>query len=275
MNPIHAIILGAVQGVAEFIPISSSAHLAIVHKLLGESSNNLFFDVMLHLGTLVALVAYFWRDWYDMFKAKFDMSSGKEVGPEREALGNLLGPVIYACIPGTIMGALVGDKLEDHFDSHPLAIALMMAIMGVVLLIADRNGNKGRSLRKITAKDWLSIGISQAFAVIPGVSRSGVTITAGLFSGLNREASARFSFLLGTPIIFGAAAYEIVKKGHELRPDGMGSMFLGMATAAIIGYLCIGFLLEYLKKRSVRIFVVYRILFAVAVVALLKAHALG
>lgn len=270
MNPIHAIVLGAVQGLAEFVPISSSAHLAILHRLFGDSSNNLFFDVMLHLGTLVALVLYFWRDWLDMFKAKLDINAGKEVTPEKAALGRLLVPVILACIPGALVGVLVGQKIEDHFDKHPIAIAVTMGLMGLILWRADQHGNKGRLLDKITTKDWLSIGVAQAFAIIPGVSRSGVTITAGLFSGLTREASARFSFLLGTPIILGAAAHEAIKYRHELHSAGMSSMILGMASAAIVGYLCIGMLLKYLREKNVGIFVAYRLLFAAGVVLLMQ-----
>lgn len=277
MNPLHAVIMGAVQGLAEFIPISSSAHLAILHRIFGEGPN-LFFDVMLHLGTLVALVAYFWRDWLDMIQSYLALKSGKSdaasIDPAQAAKARLLLPVIYACIPGAIFGALLGHKVEDHFDKHPVAIAAAMIGLGLLLLLADRNGSKGRALCKINSKDWVSIGLAQALAIIPGVSRSGITITAGLFSGLSREAAARFSFLLGTPIVFGAAAFEVLKNRHDLHSQSMGSMLLGMLTAAIVGYFCIGFLLDYLKKRNVRVFVVYRILFGIAVIFACKLGAL-
>lgn len=265
MSPFHAIILGAVQGMAEFIPISSSAHLAILHRFFGEASRDIFFDVMLHFGTLVALLTYFWKDWYEMIRANIGRNS-TGLSPESEAQAQLLWPILYACIPGALAGALM-EKYADKYLDNPLVIASAMVLLGIALWLADSRMKIGRALEKVNQRDWITIGLAQVLALIPGVSRSGITITAGLFTGLRRDAAARFSFLLGTPIIFGATVFEL-RHLDRLQTENIVSMLLGMVAAAIVGYMCIGFLLNYLKKQSVGIFVLYRFLFAVAVFAM-------
>ncbi|MHB0998051.1 MAG: undecaprenyl-diphosphatase UppP [Armatimonadota bacterium] len=270
MNVVQAIILGAIQGLTEFLPISSSAHLAIIPWALKWDTPGLTFDVSLHLGTLFAITAYFWRDWYEMISAYIGTTkfARKKISAKYSILnkskGTLLWPIIVACLPAGIAGIGFEHLIENTFRENPYIIAYPMIILGILLLIADRYGKKTKPMESISPKDWIIIGLAQALAIIPGVSRSGVTITAGLFCGLQRDASARFSFLLGSPIIFGAALYKMLGIARDGLPsDQIVGFISGTLTATIVGYLCIGFLMEYLKKRSMGVFVGYRIAFGV------------
>ena len=273
MDSLQAIILGAVQGLTEFVPISSSAHLIILPWLLDWKTPGLIFDVSLHVGTLLALLSYFWREWYDMIKAylgttRLARSPGAITPALPEKDGMLLWPLILACVPAVLAGMALEGVVEHSFR-HPALIGVSMIVLAVFLLIADRVGEKTRPMHGVTARDWIIIGLAQALAIIPGVSRSGVTITAGLFCGLKREASARFSFLIGAPIILGAAVYKL----RELFTVGIPAdevlpFLLGVLTATFVGYLCIGFLIAYLQKRSTGLFVVYRLLFGLGAILL-------
>ena len=263
MDIIQAIILGAIQGLTEFIPISSSAHLVILPWLFHWKTPGLLFDVSLHLGTLIALLAFFWREWYNTAKASISERKGK-----LPAGRSFFVPLIFACVPAGIAGISFEGAVE-HIFRNPACIGTAMIGLGIILFIADRYGRKQRSIDSITIRDWIIIGLAQAFAIIPGVSRSGITITAGLFCGLQRETAAKFSFLIGAPIIFGAAVYELRKIfEHGLPGDQVVPFITGVLTAAIVGYLCIGFLLAYLKKRSAVIFVAYRVVFGIGVIAM-------
>lgn len=269
METLQAIILGAVQGLTEFIPISSSAHLVVVPWVFDWQTPGLVFDVALHLGTLFALLAYFWREWYDMVKAYMGTTrAAGALGLQRTAPAQtiLLWPIVFACLPAGFAGMYFEHTVERSLRT-PVLIAIVTIGLGAVLLAADLLGAKRRPMHAITTRDWIVIGLAQALAIIPGVSRSGVTITAGLFCGLEREASARFSFLLGAPIIFGAAVYEL----SDLFSVGLPArevlpFVLGVVTATAVGYLCIGFLMDYLRKRSVAVFVLYRVLFGGSVI---------
>ena len=255
----HAIILGLVQGLTEFIPVSSSAHLNITHWILGQP-RELTYDVLLHIGTLGALAFYFRHDWYRLL---FDATQKK--------LRNL---IFLSCIPAVIAGVLLRD-LEEKL---PLFInvefnAMMLVVMGLVLWMADHAGRKRRSLDTANWKDALIVGCSQALALIPGVSRSGATISAGLVRRFKREEAARFSFLMSLPITIGAVLFEfygIIKHG---RLDELGAspgvIVLGVLASAASGFWAIGFLLNYLKRHSVLLFVIWRILVALAVFALI------
>ncbi len=268
MHEIQAIILGIVQGITEFIPISSSAHLAILHKLFGWTDNSITIDAALHLGTLFALLAYFWRDWYAILKDH--LGSRKAVkGIKSDVNSALLWPIVIASIPAAIAGVILDKKAEAVFVRSPLLIACTLIVMGIVLLLADRIGKKTRPIGKLTVKDCIVIGLAQTLALVPGVSRSGITITAGLLCGLEREAAAKFSFFIGAPIILGAALFELrhVVKG-EIASSELLSLALGIVAAAVVGYACIGFLMQYLKKRSTDIFVAYRVVFGIAIFAL-------
>lgn len=273
MSLIDAIILGAIQGLTEFLPISSSAHLSVIPWLFHWKTPGLTFDVALHMGTLLALTAYFWRDWYDMIRAYIwskrlnKIEYEQKFTNEQRSNGALIWPIIIACLPAMIAGLLLEDILDNTFRGNPIYIAIPLMALGVLLLIADRTGKKMKQLGEITFKDCMLIGIAQAIALIPGVSRSGITITAGLFCGLRRDTAARFSFLLGSPIILGAALYKLIGIIDHGLPAGEANLFIaGTITATLVGYICIGFLMEYLKKRSMSIFVIYRFLFAAGII---------
>ncbi|MGE5455071.1 MAG: undecaprenyl-diphosphate phosphatase, partial [Methylocystaceae bacterium] len=194
MSLIEAIIMGLVQGLGEFLPISSSAHLILVPWLFKWTDPGLIFDIGLHLGTLIAVLVFFWQDWIKLLKGAF--------GGTRSTEGRLFWYLVLATIPGVLIGFMLESKAETVFRS-PVLIAIMLIIMGVLLYWADQRGKKRVDLENIKLSSALTIGFSQALAIIPGVSRSGITMTTALLLGLKREEAARFSFLLSTPIIFG------------------------------------------------------------------------
>jgi undecaprenyl-diphosphatase len=281
----QSIILGIVQGLAEFIPISSSAHLVIIPWLFGWNNptlTSLTFDVALHLGTLLAVLVFFASDWARLigawFKSVFQFKIGDD--PDRRMAWYL----VLACIPGGISGVLLESKIGQAFHSDPIPKGSMLfmagaiALLALLLWLADKLATHRRAFGKIKARDALYIGLAQAFAVIPGVSRSGSTITAGLAVGLEREAAARFSFLLSAPIIAGAglkSLYDLLKqvKAGVIAGTELAIFPIGFVAAAISGFLCIKFLLAYLRKHSTAVFVWYR--FALAALVLIVALARG
>ncbi len=248
---LEAIILGIVQGLTEFLPISSTAHLILFPWFLnwrGEI-NTLTFDVALHAGTLLALILFFWREWLELIFKK----------------QRLLGLIILASIPAGVAGYLLNDIVENNLRK-PLVISIMLIAVGILMLVAERT-NKHKGLEKTGLKDSLIIGIAQAIAIIPGVSRSGITISAGLFRGFEREASARFSFLLSTPLIAGATALHlkealISQTNHDFR-----LFFAGIITSFITGFIAIKFLLKFLKKNPLNLFVYYRFVLSAVIIA--------
>lgn len=278
----QAILLGIVQGLTEFIPISSSAHLIIIpwliEPLTGIPDFGLAFDLALHLGTLAAVLGYFWEDWQRYVRA------GVASLRERSLAGNhdrrLAWLLVIGCVPGGIAG-LIGDQaIESYFHSpnashRPQAmalIALLMMALAVCLWLAERWARHERGLEQITWRDALLIGAAQALAVLPGVSRSGSTITMGLALGLTRETAARFSFLLAAPIIAGAGAKQLLEALSSGQLAAQAGLFLaGFVAAAVVGYLCIRFLLRYLQSNSTLVFIVYRLVVGVALLALVAA----
>ena len=274
----QAILIGLIQGLTEFIPVSSSAHLELAPWILGWDTNGLLgslaFDVFLHLGTLVALLVYFWRDWLRLIGAVVASIGERRIGddPQRR-LGWLL---ILATVPAAIIGfvgeGFVDDVLHGDSDTIRLAIAAFLVIGAAGLWLADRLGSRGRRLDELAVPSALAIGFSQALALLPGISRSGATITAGLALGLTRESAARFSFLLATPITLGAGLFG---SRHLLQEAHTGTEWLalaaGLLAATLAGLAAIGFLLAWLRSRSVAIFSVYRVAVAVLVVALVVA----
>jgi undecaprenyl-diphosphatase len=253
---LQAIILGLVQGLGEFLPISSSAHLILVPWLFRWTDPGLTFDVALHVGTLIAVVLYFWRDWLQLISKGLTDAHSKE--------GRLLWYLVIASVPGALIGFLLEKKAETIFRA-PLLIAGMLIVMGIFLWWSDRRSAKNIELSNITFRTSVLIGISQAMAIIPGVSRSGITMATGMVLGLNRESSARFSFLLSTPIIFGAA---LVKLPHIISNPAMITMnfIMGMLVSFISGILSIGFLLKYVQTRDFLPFVWYRFLLGALVI---------
>lgn len=280
MTVLQAIVLGIVQGVTEFLPVSSSAHLIIVPWLLGWPSPSLSFDAALHLGTLAAVLVYFWRDLLAMLLALpralsrpgqvLTSNNPDDVSPRLALL------IAIGTIPGLIVGYLGQGWIEEAYhadtgvsDRIIVAIAMALAGLALFLLVAERVARHERGMASLRLPDALMIGLAQAAALIPGVSRSGATITAGLFRGLKREDAARFSFLLGAPIIAAAGAKGLVDVlGSGLDTSQLIVFLIGLATSAISGFAAITVLLRYLQRSSTMVFIVYRILLAVGLVVL-------
>ncbi len=266
MTALHALVLGILQGLGEFLPISSSGHLIVVPWLFGWPDSGLSFDVALHLGTLVAVAAAFWRDWLRLLTAFFRALPGGRVLADPDS--RVLVYLALATIPGALAGLLLEKWAESAFRA-PELVAAMMAALGLILWFADRRANRipGDDDRHVSLRDALIIGFAQALAIIPGTSRSGATISAALFLGHQRQEAARFSFLLALPITAGAA---LVKVPHLFRAGGeTGPVLLGMAAAAISGFVAIRLLLTYVRRRTYTPFVLYRFAFALLVVAVL------
>lgn len=255
---IQAVILGIVQGLGEFLPISSSAHLVLVPWLFNWTDPGLIFDIALHIGTLVAVLAYFWKDWVKLIV--------KGISDSRSPEGRLFWYLAAATIPGAVAGIVLEERAGTIFRL-PALIACMLIALGMVLYWADRKGDKRIEINGLTLGAGLMIGLSQALAIIPGVSRSGVTMTMGLLMGLTREAAARFSFLLSTPIILGAA---LVKLPYVLaNPSIVTTGFMtGMLISCAAGLASIGFLLRYVQTKDFLPFVWYRFILGVLVLAI-------
>lgn len=275
---LQAALVGLLQGLTEFIPISSSAHLELTPWILGWEEDGLVgslaFDVFLHLGTLVALLSYFFRDWVRYIRAWFASIRERRIGDDVDR--RLAWLLLAATIPAAIIGFAFESFIEDTFhgggDGARLAIAGFLVLGATALWLADRFGGRRRPLGDVTAATALTIGFSQALALLPGISRSGATITAGLAMGLTREAAARFSFLLATPITFGAGLYgsrRLLTETHT-GPEWL-AIGIGFAAAAASGLLAIGFLLRWLRTRSVAVFSLYRVAFAALIVTLVLA----
>ena len=258
MSYFQAIILGLVQGLGEFLPISSSAHLILVPYIFGWAKHSEEFDIALHLGTLIAVLSFFWRDIITLTKAGFSKSKSSEK--------KLFRLVILATIPAGLIGVMFEDIVDIKLRSATLVIAIAMGAMGLVLVWADKISKKKDGLEKINVLEAVVIGFSQAIALLPGISRSGATMTTGLLFGLKREEAARFSFLMSIPIILGAGLMQI-KDLHS--GDITGPFIIGVIVAAVIGYLSIKWLLNYLNKGSFTSFAWYRLILALFVIALI------
>ena len=276
----QAIVLGVVQGLTEFLPVSSSAHLLVVPWLLGWEEPGLAFDAALHLGTLAAVLVYFWRDLLAMAQAlpralrhpgRVLRSTDPGDLPPRLAL-----LIALATIPGLIAGLLGQNVIDAAY--HPggitperaiVAVAIALIALALLLLWAERAARHVRGMESLTVPDAVAIGLAQVAALIPGVSRSGATITAGLFRGLNRADAARFSFLLGTPIIAAAGAKGLVDiLGAGLDTGQLGVFAVGLAASALAGFAAIWGLLRYLQHASTLVFVAYRIALGVVLLVL-------
>lgn len=265
MDLLRAAVLGIVQGLAEFLPISSSGHLILVPALFGWDDQGLAFDVGLHLGTLLALLTYFWRDWYTMaVHGLRDLGSHgaryREFAPESQ----LLWLIALGSIPAAVVGLLFDDWIEENVR-QPWVVAVALAVVATIMLFADRLSKRTRTIEDVGVRDAVLIGFAQALALIPGVSRSGATITAALFRDFSRDAGARFAFLLGTPAFVGAAALKAPDLA-EMSSDEAGQLAVGFVCSALVGFAAIHFLLRYLRTRSLLPFIGYR--YAVAAITL-------
>lgn len=258
LSPLQAILLGIVQGLTEFLPVSSTAHLILFPWLLGWKDPGQTFDVSLHVGTLIAVILYFRADWIEMLTCRFDQ----------------LKLVLVGCIPAGVAGVLFEDHIEilslpGTFRPAPLVIAFFLVTVGLWLYWADQRGKRQREVDSMTLQDALWIGMGQAVALLPGVSRSGATIGTGLMRGLTREAAARFSFLLSTPIIAGAVGYKGLKlAGEGVTAGQANAMLWGILASGLSGYAAIWLLMRLVRTRSYTGFVIYRIALAAMIVGM-------
>ncbi len=258
---IQAIVVGIVQGLTEFLPVSSSAHLILVPRVLGWDDAFILspaFDATLHLGTLVALVAYFWRDLWRYFVAFLTLLRDRRVGDDPDRKVALL--LAISVIPGAILGIGLESFVDTFFRQQLLVVCVLLVVGAVILFLAERAARHTREMEELRPIDALGIGLAQALALFPGISRSGITISAGLVLGLKREAAARFSFLMATPIIAGAGLWKL----RELLNGSAGAfepaaLAAGLVAAAISGLIAIWFLMAYLRRSSTDIFGLYRI----------------
>jgi undecaprenyl-diphosphatase len=269
MPLLQAIVLGIIQGLTEFLPISSTAHLIVIPKLLGWPEQGLAFDIALHVGTLAAVILYFFRDWMQIIAQGFGARVGGDSGLQRNR--GLLWLLALATIPAGVAGLLFQKKIEGAVRDNLYVIGAMAILIGIVMWMAENAGRKQKDLGHVSTADAVLIGIAQALALIPGVSRSGITMSAGLFRNLERQAAARFSFLLLTPTVAGIALkkfYDLYKHEGGI-PHGMQTpMLVGMLVSAITGCIVIRFFLDFLRQRTFGVFVAYRIIFGIIVIAL-------
>ena len=269
MDPyLQALVMGIVQGLTEFLPISSSGHLIIVPFMAGWTDpfiTSLAFSVMLHIGTLAALLVYFRADWVRLVPAGFAAVRDRSFGADPDR--RLAWLLVAATIPAAIAGFLLNDLIETAFRDVGL-VAVTLVVGAGVLWLADRWGGRTKGVEDVTFPIAITIGAAQALALVPGISRSGISISAARLAGLGREAAARFSFLMATPITAGAAIFEVRKlaAGEGTVSVSAGPLIVGMVAAFVTGMLAIGFLLRYLRTRSLNIFVAYRLVLAAVVV---------
>jgi undecaprenyl-diphosphatase len=268
MELVAAVVLGIVQGLTEFLPVSSSAHLILVPWVLGWKPEGLTFDVALHLGTSAALLVYFRKEWVNLAReALSGIFAGDPFGNTQRRLAWYL---VLGTIPAAVAGLALGKRIEDSARS-PLIIVGTLVVFGLLLYYSERRGRQRRTIDDLTLADALWIGTSQALALVPGVSRSGITMSTAMLRDADRTTAARFSFLLSTPVILGAGVKEglhLVHGSAEAGGVAWSVLLAGTAAAALTGLLCIRFLLRYLQSNTFTPFVVYRIVLAVVVLAL-------
>ena len=255
MDTLQTVLLALLQGLTEFLPISSSAHLILLPRLLGWGDQGLAFDVAVHVGTLLAVVLYFRHDVQRLFAAWLQSCLERRMSAD----ARLAWLVLLGTVPVAVAGLLLHDVIETYLRS-PLVIALATIGFGVLLGLADWRGRQFRSEITLTVPDVIWIGLAQVLALVPGTSRSGITMTAALALGLTRSAAARFSFLLSIPVILLAGGVESLKLVQQLEPVAWGSILLGTAVAAVSAYLCIHFFMRLIERVGMLPFVIYRLL---------------
>lgn len=272
----QAIVLALVQAFTEFLPISSSAHLTVLPRLLGWTDPGLAFDVALHAGTLLAVLLYFFKDWVTLTLCGLGLkypanATNEEVSQHRRFFWYM----VIGTIPGGIVGFLFEKRIEEQFRTLPI-IAVSMIVLGLLMWWADAKSRLERPLEESNIGDAVTIGAAQALALCPGVSRSGVTITTGLFRRFTREAATRFSFLLSTPLIAGAAVSHLPNLIKLHKAGGLdlplSTLVISIAVSGVVGYLVIAFFLRYLQTRTLKPFVFYRLIFGIIVLALTFLH---
>ncbi len=270
----QAIVVGIVQGLTEFLPVSSSAHLILVPRVLGWDIAFILspaFDATLHLGTVVALIAYFWRDLWRYFVAFLRMLRDRSIAGDADRKVALL--LAISIIPGALLGVGLEGFVDTFFREQLLVVCALLVVGAVVLFVAERIARHTREMDELRPVEALGIGLAQAFALFPGISRSGITISAGLILGLKRDAAARFSFLMATPIIAGAGLWKLreLVGGSTVEFNG-AALAAGLIAAAISGLIAIWFLLAYLRRASTDLFGIYRVGAAIVFAVLLLAR---
>ena len=277
MTFLEALFLGIIQGLTEFLPISSTGHLTIAGKLMGLiSSENpehwTAFIAVIQLGTLLAIIIYFWKDLLGIFIDFLNENIIKRNKFSNQSTNSKMGwLIILGSIPVAIIGLGFKDVIEGAFTKNLYVIASSLIVLGIILALAEKVGKFKRDLKDITWKDTLIIGFAQSLALIPGSSRSGTTITAGIFLGLKRETAARFSFLLSVPAILGSGLLEFYSSLEYIQFDGLVNLAIATIASAISGYVTIAFLLSFLKKNSTMVFVYYRIAIGLIIFVLIGA----
>lgn len=268
MSLFEVIVLGIVQGLTEFLPISSTAHLVVIPWLFGWKDPGLAFDVALHVGTLAAVLIYFFRDWIQVLAQGLGIQSGSD--PDLSRNRGLLWLMVAATLPIGLFGYLLQHQAESVWRTPNVIGAMMIGVAGF-LWWAERVGRKQRDLGHLNFPDAMAVGFAQVLAIVPGASRSGVTIAAGLLRNLDRATAARFSFLLSTPAIGAAAAkdfYDLMKHEGGIPPNMRMAFLVGIVVSGITGCLVIKFLMDYLRRGSLNIFIVYRLIFGIMIIAL-------
>ena len=265
MNFISIFILSLIQGIAEFLPISSSAHLIIFRDLFGigkgmSANMELTFDIALHLGTLLAIGVYFFKDFLNMIVKGFTKGV-------KDKEGKILWYLVVATIPAAIVGVLFEEPIENIIRKKYLVIALALAIMGIIIYLADKYSKSNKKVKDMSLKDSFLIGCSQVFALIPGFSRSGTTIAAGRLLGIEREESAKFSFYLSAPVVCGAVILKLIdKETWTIILNAPSTFILGIVLSFVVGLICIKCLLKYLDNHNFKVFMIYRLLLALVVI---------
>lgn len=266
----EAILLGIIQGLSEFIPISSTAHLRIIPAFMDMKDPGAAYSAVIQLGTLISLLIYFRTDlWQFSISSLYGLRSGQ---PFKDQRARMLWYMILGTIPVSVFGLLLKDYIKGDFRSL-YVIALSLIGLAVILYIVDLLTVKRKQAEQSTWLDWLLVGIGQSFALIPGASRSGTTLTVGLLLGYRREDAMRISFLLSIPAIALSGLYELYEERSHLAELGFGGLFAGTMTAFVFGYISIAFLLRYLKSHSTLVFVLYRIAMGVLILYLLSVGA--
>lgn len=266
MTIFQSVVLGMVQGLTEFLPVSSSAHLILFPWLFGWKDPGLAFDAFLHFGTLLAVLLYFASDWLAILKAGVVSIIDRRIGFDRDRL--LFWLIGVGTVPAVLAGLLFHEQVETIFR-EPVLIAVPLAFVGFLLYWVDGNYPSLRRIEELTFKDAIWIGIAQAFAIIPGVSRSGGTMAMARLLGVNREAAARFSFLLSLPIILGACAFEWKKLAAQTADAfSVNSLLWGLGSATLFGMVAIHLLLHLVKTADFRFFAWYRVLLAALIIVL-------
>jgi len=267
MTILQSIILGIIQGLTEFLPVSSSAHLTIIPWILKWTGSAAFrasfegFDVALHFGTLLAIGIFFFKDWIELIKGGYKYAVKKEKSTE----GRMFWYIVLATIPGGIIGFVLDKFFEDALKK-PIVIAVALIVMGIVLYIVDKKSESKVAYEDMTLKQTFLIGLSQALAFIPGVSRSGITVTVGRALKIKRESAAKYSFMLSAPIVLAATIFKLKDFVFGI------PFFIGVLASFLVGLFVIKFLLEYLRKGSFKWFAIYRIIAGLAIILIVMAR---